>query len=142
MKFLLDTSVYSQPIKRNPRAAVVAHWKAHAESDYAISALCELEVLFGVKRAKSERLTATYRAVLRGRFPILSFDAACAELYAEIQASCVEHGQTRPAFNLMIAATAIVHGLELATCNAADFQGIPGLTVCDWSLPIGAELGA
>jgi tRNA(fMet)-specific endonuclease VapC len=33
----------------------------------------------------------------------------------------------------MIAATAITHGLTLATLNRRDFRDIPGLTVEDWS---------
>jgi predicted nucleic acid-binding protein len=33
----------------------------------------------------------------------------------------------------MIAATAITHGLTLATLNPHDFRDIPGLTVEDWS---------
>jgi tRNA(fMet)-specific endonuclease VapC len=134
MKYLLDTSVYSQPIKKRPLQTVVDHWKSHPESEYAVSAICELEVLYGIKLAASERLTKAYHSILKGRFPILPFDEVCAALYAELQATFVTKGQTRPAFDLMIAATAIENGLELATCNAADFQNIPGLIVRDWSL--------
>jgi tRNA(fMet)-specific endonuclease VapC len=134
MRFLLDTSVYFQPIQKRPLEAVVNHWRSHPESAYAISAICELEVLYGIKLADSETLTKVYHRILRGRFPILAFDAACAGLYADLQAAFVVKGQTRPAFDLMIAATAIVHGRELATCNAVDFQNIPGLIVRDWSL--------
>ena len=135
MKILLDTSVYSQPIKKRPLATVVAHWKSHPESEYAISTICELEVLYGIRLAASNRLSRAYEDILKGRFPILAFDKDCAALYADLQAASVSKGQTWPAFDLMIAATAILHGLELAICNAADFQSIPGLIVKDWSLP-------
>jgi predicted nucleic acid-binding protein len=131
MKILLDTSVYSQPIKKRPLATVVAHWKSHPESEYAISAICELELLYGIRLAESERLTKAYEGILKGRFPILAFNEACAGLYADLQSAFVSKGQTRPAFDLMIAATALAHGLELATCNAADFLDIPGLIVRD-----------
>lgn len=135
MKYLLDTSVYSQPIKKKPRVTVIDHWKSHPESDYAVSAICELEVLFGIKLAASENLAKAYQGILKGRFPVLAFDADCAGVYADLQAISVSKGQTRPAFDLMIAATAIANNLELATCNAVDFQGIPGLVIRDWSLP-------
>lgn len=134
MKYLLDTSVYSQPIKRKPLSAVIDHWKSHPESEYAVSAICELEVLYGIKLAGSDRLTKAWQIILKGRFPVLSFDETCAGLYADLQAAFVSKGKTRPAFDLMIAATAIVNTLELVTCNAGDFRGIPGLTVRDWSL--------
>lgn len=90
MRMLLDTSVYSQPIKRHPLPSVVVHWKAAPESEYAVSAIAELEVLYGIALSGSDRLRDS---------------------------------------------TALVHGLELATCNAADFSGIPGLRVSDWSKP-------
>jgi len=136
MKYLLDTSVYSQPIKKWPLETVVNHWKSHPESAYAVSAICEMEILYGIKRAASNRPSRAYQSILKGRFPILPFDEASAALYADLQSAFVSKGQTRPAFDLMIAATAIVNGLELATCNAADFQGILGLVVRDWSLPV------
>lgn len=135
MKYLLDTSVYSQPIKKKPLASVISHWKSHPESDYAVSAICEMEVLYGIKLAASGNLAKAYQGILKGRFPVLAFDEACASLYADLQVAFVSKGQTKPAFDLMIAATAIVHKLDLATCNASDFRGIPGLVVLDWSLP-------
>jgi predicted nucleic acid-binding protein len=133
MKILLDTSVYSQPIKKRPLPAVIAHWKEHPERDYAVSAICELEVLYGVYAAGSTSLSFAYEKILKGRFPVLPFDAVCATRYAQLQAEFVKNGNTRPTFDLMIAATALVHGLTLATCNATDFQGIEGLRVADWS---------
>ena len=44
-------------------------------------------------------------------------------------------GKPRPVLDLMIAATALHHGLAVATLNARDFDGIPGLAVEDWSGP-------
>ena len=133
MKLLLDTSVYSQPIKKKPLPSVAARWKSRPESEYAVSSICELEVLCGIRLSGSESLKTAYKRILLGRFPILPFDERCAAKYAELQAAFVKKGATRPAFDLMIAATAIVHKLELATCNPRDFDGIEGLIVQDWS---------
>jgi tRNA(fMet)-specific endonuclease VapC len=133
MKILLDTSVYSQPIKRHPLPSVIARWKAGNESDYAVSAICEMELLYGVRLSGSASLERAWQAILRGRFPVLAFDADCAARYASLQAGFVAAGKTKPVFDLMIAATALVHSLELATCNPRDFEGITGLRVADWS---------
>lgn len=73
------------------------------------------------------------RSVLKGRVPVLPVDARVAELYARVQAACSRIGRPRPAFDLLIAATALVHGLILATCNARHFAGIEDLSVEDWS---------
>ena len=135
VSFLLDTSVYSQPIKNVPVPSVIARWKSHGEREYAVSALCELEVLFGIARSQSPRLRKAYEEILVGRFPVIPFDRRCALVYAELQAGFEKEGRPRPAFDLMIAATALVHDLELATLNVSDFQGISGLRIADWGLP-------
>ena len=132
MTVLLDTSVYSQPIRNTPLASVIVRWRRRLEAEYAVSAIVELEVLQGLCRNPSPRRTEKYQGLLKGRFPVLPFDAACAEIYARLQTEAAKIGQPRPAFDLMIASTALRNGLILATCNAKDFQGIDGLTVEDW----------
>ena len=37
-------------------------------------------------------------------------------------------------FDLLIAATALVNGLNMVTHNVADFQNIPGLLIEDWQV--------
>ena len=134
MRILLDTSVYSQPLKKQPLASVIARWRSRPETDYAVSAICELEVLYGIELSPSPLLRPAYERLLRDRFPVLPVDAAVAGIYARLQARCVQAGNTRPAFDLLIAATAIAHNLALATCNARNFSGIDGLRVEDWSV--------
>lgn len=133
MKILLDTSVYSQPLKKMPLPAVVNHWKAYPETDYAVSAICELEVLYEIELSPSPVLRPAWERLLRDRFPVLPVDGEVAAIYARLQARAVQSGQPRPQFDLLIAATAIAHNLTLATCNPRDFAGIPGLRVEDWS---------
>jgi tRNA(fMet)-specific endonuclease VapC len=36
---------------------------------------------------------------------------------------------------MLIAATALLHGLTLVTHNTRDFANVPGLTVVDWLVP-------
>ncbi|MEI8095504.1 MAG: type II toxin-antitoxin system VapC family toxin [Spirochaetales bacterium] len=133
MKVLLDTSVYSQPLKKRPLDSVVSRWRMRPESDYAISAMVELEVLYGLHLKNSPPLFAFWEKLLKGRLPVLAFDNECAAVYARLQAGFSAAGFTKPQFDLMIASTALRHGLILATCNATDFAGIPGLVVEDWS---------
>ena len=132
-RILLDTSVYSQPIKRRPLESVVRRWRERPESDYCLSVVCHLELLYGVYRSNSPTLRIAWERVLKDRFDLLSFDEACAARYARLQADAVGAGKMRPIFDLMIAATALVHNMSLATCNAGDFDGITGLAVEDWS---------
>ena len=97
------------------------------------SVICEAEVLQGLAAKGSERLWRAYRSVLKGRVHVLPVDIRVAEHYARVQAVSTRIGRTRPAFDLLIAATALVHKLTLATCNVRHFEGIDGLPVEDWS---------
>lgn len=45
---LLDTSVYSQPLKQRPDANVISRWNRVGDTACAVSAVCEAEILFGI----------------------------------------------------------------------------------------------
>ena len=74
-----------------------------------------------------------YRELLADRYVTLEFDAAVAAVYAKLVAELRREGNPKPAFDLLIAATARTHGLIVATLNSLDFSGIPGVGVEDWS---------
>lgn len=132
MRYLLDTSVYSQPLKRDPVSGVVGRWQAVGDLSCCVSVFCELEVLQGLRLAGSERLTKLYRSVLKDRIPILDFTTNEAARYAELQAHFVGQGHTRPVIDLCIAATALEHDCVLVTLNTKDFESIPNLRIEDW----------
>lgn len=65
-------------------------------------------------------------------FDPLPFDAAAARAYGRVYASVVAAGRKargRRAIDLLIAATALAHGLPLFTCNPGDFAQLDGLRV-------------
>lgn len=130
---LLDTSVYSQPVRRTMHPGVAARWQAVGSDTAAISAICEAEILFGLKKNGSEKMRDAYDAILRGRFAILPIDAEVAATYSDLRVACERQGSTVQDMDLLIAATAMTHGLTVATLNPSDFVRVPGLSVEDWS---------
>lgn len=130
---LLDTSVYSQPIKKFPLHTVIVRWNRLGDERLCTSIFCETEVLQGLEMKHSETLWHAYQSILKDRLPLLPFERTIAPTYAALQAEFIQQGKTRPIFDLLIASTARVHNLILATCNYRDFRDIPGLTVEDWS---------
>ena len=129
---LLDTSVYSQPIKKKPLQTVIDHWKTFGDNNLCISIFCETEILQGLEMKQSDNLWNAYYSILKDSLPIIEFSMEAAKVYARIQANCVKKGKTRPVFDLLIASTAIANNLILATCNYKDYKDIPGLIVEDW----------
>jgi predicted nucleic acid-binding protein len=129
---LLDTSVYSQPLKPWPLPGVVDRWRALGDASLAISSISEAELLFGLHKRNSTRLWTEYRARLENKLPILVVDKAVGDCFGKLKALMTEQGTPRSDFDLMIAATAIRHRLVLATLNARHFIGLPGLDVEVW----------
>jgi predicted nucleic acid-binding protein len=130
---LLDTSVYSQPLRREWVRPAIRRWRVLGDAALCISAICEAELLQGLEHAASERLWNIYEQHLKGHLEVLPFDREVAEVYAKVYAGERRAGRERPDFDLLIAATAMAHHLVLATLNVRHFAGIEGLAVEDWS---------
>ena len=65
----------------------------------------------------------------------LNVDDPVAQKAGELGALLLDRGLPIATPDLLIAATALVHGLSLVTHNTQDFIHIPGLTVEDWLVP-------
>lgn len=124
--FLLDTNLLSELRRRDRTDPKVAAWADSVHpADLFLSAITILEIEAGT--LKLQRRDAAQGAVLRawidskvlpafaGR--ILSVDAAVAQRCARLHIPdpCAER-------DALIAATALVHNLTVATRNLADFQ--------------------
>ena len=71
--------------------------------------------------------------VVLSRISVIPFDVAAVDAYGQIIAQL---GFARgPDFDRMIAAHAMSIGSILVTDNTADFAGIPGLVLENWTTP-------
>lgn len=93
----------------------------------AISAICESELLYGLKKRNSSRLWTEYHTYLENKLLILPVDQTVAKVYAQLLVESEAMGQSRGDLDLFIAATALANGLQVATLNQKHFVGIPGL---------------
>ena len=133
VRHLLDTSVYSQPLRKKPVPSVVARWRKLGDASLCVSVLCKAEVLQGLEAKDSPSLWDRYRELLEGRLPVLDVTVEVARTYASLAGPLIRSGLPRPVMDLLIAATARSAGLVLATLNPRHFRGIEGLAVEDWS---------
>ena len=82
LSHLLDTSVYSQPIKPKPLPSVEKRWRVLGDEALAISVICEAEVLYGLELAQSRKLQARYEELLKNRLHMFVVDAAVAKSFS------------------------------------------------------------
>ena len=66
---------------------------------------------------------------------IIDVNADIGRKFGEVQAGLLDRGKPAPPLDLLIAATALVHGYTVVSHNTADFQNVPGLKVVDWLAP-------
>jgi tRNA(fMet)-specific endonuclease VapC len=69
------------------------------------------------------------------RAGVIEVTTTIAERFGEVRAQQFASGQFTPEMDLLIASTALVHGLTLVTHNIQDFAAVPGLTAVDWLAP-------
>lgn len=132
---LLDTSIYSQPLKRNPHAAALRQWAILGDDRVVVSAICEAEVLFGLEKNTAMKQSAAFALSLQSRVVILPVCSRVAASYAQLRADCERKGRSVDDMDLLIASTAHAHHLTVATLNMRHFGLIDGINVEDWSLP-------
>lgn len=133
MRYLLDTSVYSQPLRKKPVEAALLRWKAAGDSACAISAVTAGEVEFGLELENSARRREKFRFLLEGRLHVLPTDMSVWMEFGRRKALQKKAGREIADLDLLIAATALVHRLTVATLNTRDFRWVEGLAWEDWS---------
>ncbi len=133
LRYLLDTSVYSQPLKAKPLPAPLQRWQNLGDAACAISRATVAEVEWGLHKKGSERLWAGYRRDLQGTVAILETDEVVWDRFARMKAVQHSLGRLVSDLDLLIAATAACHGLMVATLNTRHFALIEGLHFEDWS---------
>jgi predicted nucleic acid-binding protein len=101
--------------------------------DSAVSTLTMAELASGPVSAKDPAERARRQETLQraeATFEALPFDPSCARVYARVYAAVADAGR-KPrgsrTLDLMIAATALAHGLPLYTLNASDLRGLDDL---------------
>jgi tRNA(fMet)-specific endonuclease VapC len=124
---LIDTSVLVNAERRG-----LSLERAIGDDDRAISAITVSELLHGVHRATDEPIRARREAFvehLLASIEALPVTMAVARAHARVWAYLERKGTLIGAHDLWIGATALAHGISVATVNPGEFERIPGLTV-------------
>lgn len=107
----------------------------HGGETIAIAAITASELLHGVHRAARPaqriRREAFVEHVLTA-LPVVPFDLIVARTHAHLWAQLAAKGTVIGSHDLLIAATALSMGYDVATRDERSFPKIPGLTVLRW----------
>ena len=117
---LCDTNILIEFYKNNPQ--IVQELRQIGQSQLAVSPITQAELYFGAFN-KAELKKIKQHLSLLSQFPL---DVAVSTLFLQLMESySLSHKLSLP--DALIAATALVHNLELYTLNTKDFRFISNL---------------
>jgi len=121
--YLVDANVLCEPTKPEPDPRVVA-WLRANERDLAVDPVILGEIRFGIlllpRGKRRQRLEGWFDQGV-ARIQCLPWDASLGLRWAELLADLRTAGRAMPVKDSFIAATALAHGLAVATRNRRDF---------------------
>lgn len=123
MRFIVDASVLSEPTKPAPDESVVRWLRLH-ERDLVVDPIVLGEIRFGIlllaRSKRRARLEAWFESGVR-RLQCIPWEAETGLRWAALLARLRAAGKSMPVKDSLIAASALAHGLPIATRNAKDF---------------------
>jgi toxin FitB len=121
VKYLVDTNVISEVMRKNPDPGVTAWFQTLDR--VATSVICLDELVYGLRRRQAYGKEAWLRRMLADVGQILPVTHSAAQWSGERRALLESQGTTVHQADALIAACAWEHRLVLATRNIRDFEG-------------------
>ncbi len=134
--WLLDTNIVSELARREPDERVVTFLAGIEDGFLSVISLHELT--YGVQRRPRDQRRAdlaNWLSVLETRYAdrFLPVDQLVANSAAELRAHAASNGSIVHLADALIAATAVIHRLSIATRNVNDFAGFGLHIINPWT---------
>ena len=128
MKYLLDTCVISEVIKREPNKNVISWLQAQDEANLFLSILTFGEIQKGIQKDsdqnRKKRLKMWVEEDLKKRFEnrIIPIDLKVVTNWGSIQGLAELAGRTIPTLDGLIAVSGLTYNCTVATRNISDME--------------------
>jgi len=133
VRYLLDTDIVSDPLKKSPSLVLLRRLAAIPAEQQFTSAITVGEMAYGAFRSpRAGELLARLELDVWPNYQIVEFDHRAAMRYGSLRADLEAPGLRLPEPDLRIAATALAHGMVLVTGNIRHSGRVPGLSLENW----------
>jgi predicted nucleic acid-binding protein len=134
MGIVLDSSVAIASERRGDNVAKLLKliFAATGDQEAVLSAIGLTELVHGIYRAQTPEIRARRELFIHEllvNVEVYAFTQETALLAGKIDGEQQARGITVPFSDLLIGATALLHGYSVLTVNVRDFRKIPGLSV-------------
>jgi tRNA(fMet)-specific endonuclease VapC len=137
MKYLLDTNVLSELMKKRPNPRVLTRLASHSAQALFTSCICVMELRFGsALRQDFETFWPRIDEEILSRVNILPFGAEEALNAGDTLARLQKAGRQIGIEDILIASTALNNKCVLVTGNTRHFSHIEGLAVENWFVEV------
>lgn len=130
-RVLIDTDVLSAVQRNEPAASARLAEYISLFGRATWSVITTYEVLRGLRWKRATGKELAFRRICE-RHEILPLTPEIADLAADLHADCRTRGTSIGDADVLIAATALVHGFAVATGNERHFGRIPQLKIENW----------
>jgi predicted nucleic acid-binding protein len=123
VRYLVDANVLSEATKGAPMVKAV-DWLRRHEHEVAVNAVVLGEIEFGIlllPSGRKRKALEEWFARVAEMLPVLEMDRETARVWAVLLARLRRKGRAMPVKDSLIAASALQHGLAVATRNTGDF---------------------
>jgi tRNA(fMet)-specific endonuclease VapC len=102
--------------------------------DIIVCSVVRGELAYGAAKSQTPQLSAAKQQKFLKPYGTLRYDDAAAAVFGRIRAMLERAGTPIGAYDMQIAAIALVHGLIVVTHNTNEFGRIAGLKIEDWEI--------
>jgi predicted nucleic acid-binding protein len=123
VRYLVDGNILSEPTKPVPDPSVLAWLRAH-ERQIVVDPIILGEIQFGILLLPKGKRRQSLEVWFNGGVKLIAcvpWEVGTGLRWAELLAKLRHTGASMPIKDSMIAATALTHGLTVATRNSRDF---------------------
>jgi len=133
MKYLLDTNVLSELMKKQPKPHLISRLASLSSDSLATSCICVMELRYGSSlRDDFETFWSKIQREILSRVNVLPVGAEEALIAGDTLAHLQKIGRPIGTEDLLIASTAMSHRCVLVTGNTRHFCNIKGLRLENW----------
>jgi tRNA(fMet)-specific endonuclease VapC len=135
MRYLLDANVCVMHLNGRSKS-VRDRLLSVPPQDLAVCSVVKAELFYGAMKSNNPTRTLERQQQFLERFVSLPFDDEVAIVLGQVRARLASAGTPIGAYDLQIAAIALVNNLTLVTHNTREFERVDGLQIEDWEVEV------
>jgi tRNA(fMet)-specific endonuclease VapC len=137
LRYLLDTNILSELLKKRPNPHLMARLRTQQPESLSTSCICVMELRYGCAlRRDFEEFWERITSEILSRVSILPLDFPEVAIAGDLLASFKTTGRIIGMEDVLISSTALSHKCIMVTANVRHFSRVDNLSIENWLEPL------